>query len=170
LVAAAEQQLRERGYSAMSLESIAKAAGTTVPSLLRRYPDKAALATAVVDSLRIEPMPTARDRPRQRALAILKNFHTNLRRDNSMALLGSLLAEEQRVPQLLERFRARLSTPRRQALREALGEGVKQGELAAEVDLDVAVNMLIGSFYARCIADGAIPRNWPERVLAQIWP
>lgn len=154
----------------MSLESVAAVAGTTVPSLLRRYPDKAALATAVVDSLRIDPVPAARGRPRDQALAILTNFQRNLRRDSSMALLGSLLAEEARTPQLLERFRARLSGPRRRALRDALEAGIEQGQLSADLDLEVAVNMLIGSFYSRYIAHGVIPTKWAERVLAEVWP
>jgi hypothetical protein len=77
ILAAAEQQFRERGYSGMSIEAVARKAGTTVPSLMRRYRDKADLAAAVVDSL---------------------------------------LAEEGRHPELLERFRSRLMRPRRRML------------------------------------------------------
>jgi hypothetical protein len=32
------------------------------------------------------------------------------------------------------------------------------------------VSMLIGSFYGVYVARGAIPRNWPQRVLSQVWP
>ncbi len=37
IVSAAARQLGELGYARMSLESVAAAAGTTVPSLRRRY-------------------------------------------------------------------------------------------------------------------------------------
>jgi AcrR family transcriptional regulator len=167
---AAEQQLRERGYGGTSLESVAAAAGTTVPSLRRRYCDKSALVTAVIDSLRIDPLPAPKGPPRSRAGAILDNFARNLRRPNSMALLATLLAEEARQPELIERFRERLARPRRQALREALQLGIAVGELADDLDVEVAVNMLIGSFYARYVSHGTIPTDWSRRVLAQLWP
>jgi AcrR family transcriptional regulator len=167
---AAEQQLRERGYGGTTLESVAAAAGTTVPSLRRRYRDKSTLVAAVIDSLRIDPLPAPKGSPRSRAGAILDNFDRNLRRRNSMALLATLLAEEARRPELIERFRERLARPRRQALREALRLGIDAGELADDLDLDVAVNMLIGSFYARYVSNGTIPTNWSRRVLAQLWP
>ena len=170
LISAAEQQLRELGYARMSLKSIADAAGTTVPSLRRRYADKAALATAVVDSLRIDPLTVPRVGPRDQALAVLENFNANLRRPNSMALLGTLLAEEHATPELLQRFRARLSAPRRDALRQSLKSGISAGALPPHIDPDVAANMLIGSFYARYVSDGSIPKSWPSKVLAQLWP
>jgi AcrR family transcriptional regulator len=170
ILEAAEQQLRERGYGGMTLDSVAAAAGTTVPSLRRRYRDKPTLAAAVIDSLRIDPLPAPNGPPRSRATAILENFHRNLRRPNSMALLGTLLAEEARRPELIDRFRERLARPRRQALRDALNAGIAAGELADDLDLDVAVNLLIGSFYARHVSNGTIPANWSRRVLAQLWP
>jgi AcrR family transcriptional regulator len=154
----------------VSLESVASEAGTTVPSLLRRFPNKTALAVAVVDSLRMDPLPEQRGRPRDHALALLSNFERNLRRDHSMQLLGTLLAEEEQTPQLLDRFRTRLSRPRRGALRAALAAGVEEGSLPAELDLEATVNLLIGSFYARYVGDGAIPRGWAARALAQVWP
>jgi hypothetical protein len=36
--------------------------------------------------------------------------------------------------------------------------------------VDAVVNMLIGSFYARYVARGAIPRDWARRVLGHVWP
>src|SRR5512142_985083 len=64
ILIAAEHQLEEKGYSGMSMESVAAAAGTTVPTLRRRYPNKMDLVAAVVDSLRIEPLPRRAKGPR----------------------------------------------------------------------------------------------------------
>lgn len=41
------------------------------------------------------------------ALAILQNFQDNLRRPDSLAVVGTLLAEERRHPGLLSAFRTR---------------------------------------------------------------
>jgi AcrR family transcriptional regulator len=155
----------------MSLESVAAGAGTTVPALRRRYDNKVALATAVVDSLRIEPLRTRSEAPpRERALAVLENFRRNLEREHSMALLGTMLVEEGRNPELLERFRARLVKARRRLLADALRDGIAAAELPASTDVDVTVNLLIGSFYARYVSHGRIPHDWPGRIMRQIWP
>ena len=170
ILVAAEQQLREAGYAGMSLESVAAAAGTTVPAVRRRFRSKASVAVAVIDSLRVESMPAESGAPRSRALAVLRNFHANLLRRNSMAVVGTLLAEEHRHPELLAAFRHRLVEPRRAALRQALAEGISSGELPDSADPDVLTGMLIGSFYARYIATSDLPDDWAERTLQHVWP
>jgi AcrR family transcriptional regulator len=170
ILAAAEQQLRGSGYARMSLESVAAAAGTTVPSVRRRFRDKAHLAAAVIGSLRIADLPASAGSPRARALAILRNFHDNLRRPDSLAVVGTLLAEERHHPELLSAFRSRLAEPRRAVLRDALADGIAAGELPRSADPEVLASMLIGSFYARYLADSVIPDDWAERTLRQAWP
>jgi AcrR family transcriptional regulator len=170
ILAAAEQQLRELGYAGMSLESVAAAAGTTVPTVRRRFRGKAALAAAVIGSLRVADLPAQAGDPRARALAVLRNFHDNLRRPDSLAIVGTLLAEERRHPELLSAFRGRLVEPRRALLYEALADAVEAGELPRSVEPEVLTSMLIGSFYARYLAASAIPDDWAERTLRQAWP
>jgi AcrR family transcriptional regulator len=170
ILAAAEHLLEENGYCGMSMESVAAAAGTTVPALRRRYSNKMDLVAAVIDSLRIEPLPSRARGPRADALAILTNFQRNLERPLAMATLGSILSEEHRNPLLLERFRTRLLQPRRAMLRQALADGVSAGQLPRALDIDAATNMLIGSFYARYLSGEPIPKDWPRRVLLCLWP
>src|SRR5689334_24561223 len=79
ILSAAARQLGELGYARMSLESVATAAATTVPSLRRRYKNKAELVAEVVGSLWVEEPPADAPTPRAHALAILEDFHSNLR-------------------------------------------------------------------------------------------
>ena len=148
----------------------AAAAGTTVPAVRRRFRSKASVAVAVIDSLRVESMPAEPGPPRSRALAVLRNFRANLLRPNSMAVAGTLLAEEHRQPELLAAFRHRLVEPRRAALRQALADGIRSGELPDSADPDILASMLIGSFYARYIATSDIPDDWAEQTLRHVWP
>ena len=166
IVSAAARQLGEFGYARMSLESVAAGAGTTVPSLRRRYRNKAELAAAVIVSLRVEEPPASAPTPRAHALAILENFHSNLRATPALAILGSLLAEEERHPELLYLFKSRIVEPRRALLRQALADG----DLPGSADLNALTSMLIGSFYGRYVTIAGIPDDWPDRVLSAIWP
>ena len=166
ILSAAADQLGDRGYARMSLEAVASAAGTTVPSLRRRYASKAELVAAVIGSLRVEEPPTDAPDPRDHALAILRNLHDNLRAMPAMRILGSLLVEEVRHPELLALFKVRLVEPRRALLRRAL----EAGGLGGTADPDVLTSMLVGSFYGRYVTVAGVPDDWPERVLAPIWP
>jgi len=166
ILSAAASHLGELGYARMSLEAVAAAAGTTTPSLRRRYPNKAELVAAVIGSLRAEEPPAAAPTPRAHALAILENFQRNLRAIPALAILGSLLAEEERHPELLRLFKARIVEPRRALLRQALAAG----GFPESADLDALTSMLVGSFYGRYVTVAGIPGDWPERVLSVIWP
>jgi AcrR family transcriptional regulator len=166
ILSAAARQLGELGYARMSLESVAAGAGTTAPSLRRRYSNKAELAAAVIGSLRVEEPPASAPTPRAHALAILENFHSNLRAMPALAILGSLLAEEERHPELLHLFKTRIVEPRRALLRQALAAG----DLPDSADLDALTSMLVGSFYGRYVTIAGIPDDWPNRVLNAVWP
>lgn len=88
----------------------------------------------------------------------------------ALAILGSLLAEEQRHPELLRLFKTQLVEPRRALLETALAAGVAAGELPDSTDLGALSSMLIGSFYGRYVTVVGIPDDWPSRVLAVVWP
>jgi AcrR family transcriptional regulator len=170
ILTAVVRHLGERGYAGMSIEGVAAAAGTTAPSLRRRYRDKLELAVAGIDAMPTEPLPDPTGEPRADALAILENLQASVVRGNAMAILGTILAEHGRNPELLEHFRQRLVEPRRDSLRQALFRGVQTGHLRADLDLDVAVSLLIGSLYAHSLRARRIPHSWAERTLGIVWP
>lgn len=170
ILRAAAGQLAERGYAGMSMEGVAAAAGTTAPSLRRRFSRKLDLAVAAINAIRTVPMPPATGAPRADALAILENLQANLAQRNGMAILGTLLAEERRHPELLERFRQRIDEPAGERLRQALAQGVRTGQLQPDLDVDTTISMLIGSLYSCYLRFRRIPDDWAERVLGVIWP
>jgi hypothetical protein len=49
-------------------------------------------------------------------------------------------------------------------LRAVLERAQMRGELADSADLETAVNMLVGSYYANYLA-GRIPGDWPRRAV-----
>ena len=110
--------------------------------------------------------PAGASTPGAHALAILENFHSNLRAIPALAILGSLLAEEERHPELLHLFKTRIVEPRRALLRQALATG----DLPDSTDLDALTSMLIGSFYGRYVTIAGIADDWPDRVLSAVWP
>lgn len=164
------RHLADPGFGRMSLEAIAAEAGVGRPALYRRWPDKAALATAALEHLRVrEPESRTGDTRRDLVAQLerVRRFYTQLR---GMAMVGALLAEEERHPELLARFRERVVAPRREQLRAILEEGQARGDIRPDADLDVAAAALVGSFYARYLAGERFPPRWSEQVVDTLWP
>ncbi len=164
------RHLAEEGYSRMSLDNIALAAGVSKPTIYRRWPGKADLATAALRTLQLAEPPVDTGTTTGDLIATLENFSRSLLRPNGLSLIGTVLAEEAHTPELLALFRERLVVPRRQMLLAILDRAKRRGELRRGANLDVAVNLLVGAFYARYLAASAIPAGFPRELVAMVWP
>lgn len=170
ILAAAERHLGERGYTGMTIQGVAAAAGTTAPSLRRRYRDKLQLALASIDAIQAQPLPENTNDPRADTLAILHSLRITMINRNGLAILATILTEQARHPELLAHFRQRVVEPSRERLRQALSAGVETGQLPASLGLDTTVSMLTGSLYAHYLNGQQLPDDWAEQALHVIWP
>ncbi len=162
-------ELARDGYSRMTLDSVAAAAGVSKPTIYRRWGSKADLATAAIETIRLgEPVVESGSTVGD-LVGTLENFCRSLMRPNGMSLIGTVLAEEGHTPELLRLFRERLVGPRRQMLKAILERAKKRGELRADVSLDVGVNLLIGAFYARYLVSSNVTARFAREVVEIVW-
>jgi AcrR family transcriptional regulator len=157
--------MAREGYARMSVDAVAAEAGVSKPTLYLRYPSKAALATAALAHVREQTAPQETGDTRADLVALLRHFRVGVDRPFGMAMIGTVLAEEHHTPELFAEFRKRLVEPRRRMLRGVLERAQLRGEFAGDADLETAVNMLVGSYYAAYLATTPIPRDWPERAV-----
>jgi AcrR family transcriptional regulator len=156
ILAAARAELAERGYARMTVDGVAARAGVSKPTVYLRHATKADLATAAIASMRVQPRPEPTDDLRADLIAHLRLLRAGLQRPNGMTMLGTVLAEEHDTPELLALFRERLVVPRRRELRAVLEAARDRGDLRPGADIDVAVNALVGAFFARYLAGGSL--------------
>jgi AcrR family transcriptional regulator len=165
---AAMRVMARGGYGRMTIDEVAAEAGVSRPTVYLRYGDKAELATAALAAYRDRGRPEETGDTRADLVARLRHFRRGLERPFGMAMIGSVLAEEQATPGLLALFRERVVEPRRRELREVLEHARRRRELRENANLDVAVNMLVGSYYAQYLAGDSFPDDWPEAVVDAI--
>ena len=170
ILQAAFRLLASGGYTRMSVDAVAAEAGVTKPSIYLRFPrGKAELAAAAL----------AHGRDRSRAVgetgdtrsdlvAHLEHFRRGIKRPFGMSMIGTVLAEEQQMPELLQRFREYIVEPRRRRFRAVLDRARERGELRTDTDVDAAIAMLVGAFYAWYLAGSPFPRDWAERVVGTV--
>jgi len=163
---AAAEVMGETGYRGMTLEAVARRAGTTKPSIYLRYSGKEELAVAALERMRLRGGPAA-DTGSLRAdlVAELERFRLAVLRPRGVAMIGTVLAEEAETPELLARFRRRVVRPRRRMFREVLERGAARGELAAGTDPELVAGLLVGAVYAQYLAGARFTRGWSERVV-----
>jgi AcrR family transcriptional regulator len=162
---AALTEMSRVGYSRMSVEAVARRAATTKPTIYARFPSKAALATAALESLRQRTPRHPSGDVREDLIEELSLYRKGALRSNGTSMLGAVLVEQHENPELLQLFRTHVVEPRRENLRRILRAGRKAGQLDPNADIELAVTMLIGSLYAAYMAGKPTTRDWPERVV-----
>ena len=83
-------------------------------------------------------------------------------------LVGTML-QDSTDPKLRARYRERVVGPRRRRLRAILDRAREQGLIDADADLEVAVTLCTGSWYARALAGSPPPSRWPQRTATLVW-
>ena len=165
----AGRQLATSGYGALSIAAVAHDAGTTRQAVYRRWPTKASLAAAALQRAVEEPA-IAGDSPHpyRDLVAELVNFQQGVSLPGRMSLVGTML-QDGIEPALRARYQERVIAPRRRRLRAILERAREQGLIDGDADLEIAVTLGTGSWYARALAGSRPPRRWPERTAALVW-
>ncbi|MFC7621565.1 TetR/AcrR family transcriptional regulator [Microlunatus sp. GCM10028923] len=133
--------LDEVGYRRLSLEEVARRAGTSRPALYRRWPTRPALVlAALAGRLGAVGVPdtgcTMCDLGE--AIGVFVAVYRRLPPD----VIGSLLADCAGDADLHALFMTALFDPPRQAVRQTLAKAVARGDLRPDLDHELAVDLL----------------------------
>lgn len=169
VLAVANRHLAAAGFEAMSLVAVAEEAGTTRQAIYRRWPTKASLAAAAAVATAGDDAPTpSTGDPLVDLAAELADFQRGVSRPGRLSLVGTML-QEGATPELRSRYRAQVIAPRRRRIRTILERALEMGLIDDDADLDVAVTLCTGSWYARALAGEVPPLDWPTRTAALVW-
>ncbi|MBQ1089980.1 TetR/AcrR family transcriptional regulator [Streptomyces sp. B93] len=140
-----------RAYGDLSMDLVAQRAGVARATIYRRWRNKEELVLSALTTLDLPVPPLAGLDLRQRLVTLVDQLRHRGQDTPLHRLMGSLLSEAVRRPHLVERFEDTVVAARREALLDALRDGVDSGELRPGLDLDDAVEILSGPMAARLI-------------------
>jgi len=164
----AHRHLAALGYKAMSVTAVAQEAGTTRQALYRRWPTKASLAADALKAAADARPAAATGDPLADLAAELADFQRGVSRSGRLSLVGTML-QDSTAAEARKRYQAQITAPRRHRIRAILERAVLLGLIDADADLEVAVTMATGSWYARALAGDDPPPGWPARAAALVW-
>ncbi|MFE7633039.1 TetR-like C-terminal domain-containing protein [Kitasatospora sp. NPDC057518] len=150
IAAAFFEELAAVGYARLSLETVAKRAGAGKAAIYRRWPSKLDMTVALiravaVDASEIKDTGTLRGD----VLAFLTATADALRHPLPAKIIPDLLAEAVRTPELAQVLLTAVRDPRRSKATDLLERAVDRGELPADLDRELALDLLAGPLYWR---------------------
>jgi AcrR family transcriptional regulator len=169
ILSTTRQLLAADGYMRMTVDAVARAAGATRPTIYLRWPSKADLVIAAVADLERPDATQLSGDTLTDLKTILHELKVSFVDHGNAELFGPMFTERHHEPELIEQFRKRLLTPRRNRLVEVLEQGAEKGDVRVGIDIDAVVNAMVGSMYAKVMTGEAVSGDFASRIVDAIW-
>jgi AcrR family transcriptional regulator len=169
--AAILEVLGRSGYSGLTMDAVAAAAGVGKATIYRRYRSKDQLVTGAVGALVDEQIEIPDTGSLRQDLLVLMREAVDLYGGGTLAakLMPSVVDEIRRNDELAAIARDRFLTRRRAALGVVFERGVERGDLRPDIDVDFALDVLAGPlFYRLLITGGPIDDRLAQAVVELI--
>jgi AcrR family transcriptional regulator len=141
----------------MSMEEVATRAGVGKATVYRRWPTRGALALdAFMAEFRSQLAPPDTGALRSDLVAAFRAWSRAVTKTRAGRMLAGLIAETQRDPQLAAAWRERVFEPLRVQHRELVDRALRRGEIPADTDADVVLDLVFGAGYHRLL-QGHLP-------------
>lgn len=143
-------ELTERGYGRLSMEGVAKRAGTGKSSLYRRWPSKQEMVVAALTELSVPPAEITDTGSFEGDLrATLEAVRAWLTHPRFAAILPDLTAEAGRDPNLARAIEGAIGGPRRALGEVTLRRAIERGELPEDTHVPLALDLLAAPLHWR---------------------
>jgi AcrR family transcriptional regulator len=154
ILAATAELLAEVGYTALTIEGVAALAGVGKATVYRWWPSKGALVIeAMSGQLAMPPFPETGDL-RQDLLTVGRSIVQTLAHSPAGMVIPALAADLMRDPDMAERFRDRMVRPWRTAVTRILRRAADRGELPADLDTELLLDVYAGAMFYRVLVSG----------------
>jgi AcrR family transcriptional regulator len=163
--------LLEEGLSSISMDAVAERAGTSKATIYRWWPSKEMLALEVLFNEWEPPHPDGHDTGTltDDLLELLLPWARQLGEKPYGRVLAALITRAQSDPQFAEEYRARFVQPRRELAGGILARAVDRGELSADADQEVVLDLLYAPFYHRLLhGHGPLTEHFARAVVDHV--
>ncbi len=134
---------------ALSIESVAARAGVGKATIYRRWPNKEALVIDAVGELKGALPVLAGESIHDDLLALLRPVAA-ASDTRAGRIMPCLIPEIQRNQELYQRYQ-KIVAPRRELMRDVLRAGMTRGELRADLDIEVAIALLMSPMIVQTV-------------------
>lgn len=175
ILQAALELFIDRGIEGASMEQIAKRAGVGKPTVYRRWSSKEDLIAAAIETLVAEEVGWASadvietESPYALVEAAIDAAAVVASSREYRALVASVYGSAVSHPALMARYWQRYILPRRHLAARLLERARENGTVAADTDLDVTIDMMVGAITYRVLQPDPPDVEEMRRYLRQVY-
>jgi len=152
ILESANEILEERGFVDLTMDEVAQRAGVSKATIYRWWPTKGTLVFEAFSATFLARQPTPNTGSlRGDLLAALRSWIRTVKGTVTGRTLVALIAEVQRDPDLAEIWREHFVTRVRAQHCLIFDRALRRGEVSADLDSDVILDLLFGSAYHRLL-------------------
>lgn len=152
ILRAAADLLLDEGSAHVSMVAVAERAGVSKATIYRWWPSKERLALdAVLESMGSGGSPPDTGTLRGDLLALVRPWVRDLRRRPFGRVIAALVSAAQSDPAFAEEYRRHFVEQRRWPMRAAFERATARGEAPADLDIEVALDLVYGPIYHRLL-------------------
>lgn len=162
--------LTHTSLNELSIEAIAKKAGVGKTTIYRWWPNKAAVAMeAFLEQPGVQNIVPTTSSAEEAVTRQLESLIRQLRGQNGRIIAG-IIAESQGSDDVLELLYNAFLKDRVEPLAANIEEGKKNGEFKADINTDIALDMLLGPLFLRVLSgehgiDNSFAENFPAQAI-----
>jgi AcrR family transcriptional regulator len=159
ILRAAVRLVAEEGYGALTMEGIARAAGTGKQTLYRWWPGKAEIVLEAINEGAAQLAPPGDD-----IRTFIRQSVVGASGPNT-DLLAGLMAEAQMDAAFAESFRKNFLAKRRRVLRDLLVRARERRDIPADADVDAVAEFVFASIWYRVLSRaGPLDKRFADRL------
>ncbi|WP_189781532.1 TetR/AcrR family transcriptional regulator [Streptomyces capitiformicae] len=151
----------------LSIERVARTAGVGKATIYRRWSGKEELFLDVVRTAEPPDPVLPGTSMRDDLVVLLEATRQRGLLNRSSAILHNVFAQMKSSPKIWNAYHATVVAPRRQAGTDVLRRGQRDGEIRADVDIDLIGDLIFGPMLVRTIMrpDADLPEDLAQRIV-----
>jgi AcrR family transcriptional regulator len=170
ILQAAVEILSEVGFNHLSIEAVAARAGVGKPTIYRRWPSKLELVIDAVERLAPQvPTPDTGD-PLTDLRQMVPQLIAGLTSSPVSRAMVALANDAETHAEMARRLGERYLAPRRAIIADIVRRGVEAGQLRADIDVEMAIDLMVGAAVYRWLATAQpVDPVTGRRIVDTVW-
>lgn len=168
-LAAALKLIGERGIDGVSMDAISETSGVSKATIYKHWANKEALCLEAIGNLQSTLPQFDNANPRTALVQLLTHLANAPKPRALMRIMPKIFGHVSANPAFLKAWAERIEQPRRTRLAELINRAIAAGELRKDVDVNLALHLLLGPILYHRMMHTALPADAPQRIADAFW-
>jgi AcrR family transcriptional regulator len=169
VLAAALRLIGERGIESTSMDAIAEEAGVSKATVYKHWAGKDELLLEVISTMQDQIPEFDSGDPRKDMADMLGYMAHSRKREELGRVWPRVISYAVSNPEFGKALQRHSFEPRRRQIERILGNALRRNQLKSDLDVELALDLLIGPLMRRRFINNEVPEEWPDQVVGYFW-